>query len=120
MTAVSDWVAVTRDDGETVGYLDSQSPDYDPVVPRNRLGHAVGEPQSYVDAEELLISRGIGELAEHWSLDGGGQALAIAELSPAGIVLRDALLAKALVPTEDVRVAWPDLDGRLTRFTASR
>ncbi|WP_308797438.1 hypothetical protein [Agromyces silvae] len=111
----STWVPITREDREVVGYLQPTSPDFASVIPRNRLGHAVGEPQEYVDAEELLIDRGIAELAEHWRLDGGDQALAIAELSPHGIVLRDALLAKALVPTDDVHVPWPDLAGRLSR-----
>lgn len=111
----STWVPVTRDDREVVGYLQPTTPGFDAVIPRNLLGHAVGGPQAYVEAETLLIERGIGELADQWHLDGDEQALAIAELSPHGIVLRDALLAKALVPTEDVRVPWPDLAGRLTR-----
>ncbi|MRG59334.1 hypothetical protein GE115_05530 [Agromyces sp. CFH 90414] len=115
MTDASTWVPVKRDDGETVGYVEPLTPDFGEVLPRNRLGHVVGEPQPYIDAEDLLVERGIGELAEHWHLDGAAQALAIAELSPAGIVLRDALLAKALVPTADVHVPWPDLDGRLSR-----
>lgn len=109
------WVPVTREDREVVGYLQPTSPDFEAVVPRNLLGHAVGDPQDYVEAEELLIERGIAELAESWRLDGGDQALSIAELSADGIVLRDALRAKALVPTEDVHVTWPDLAGRLTR-----
>jgi len=111
----SAWVPVVRDDREIVGYLQPTTPDFEAVIARNRLGHAVGEPQGYVSAEETLLERGIAELAEDWYLDGGEQALAIAELSPAGIVLRDALRAKALVPTEDVVVAWPDVTGRLTR-----
>lgn len=109
------WVPVTRDDREVVGYLQPTSPDFASVIPRSLLGHVVGDPQEYVDAEELLIERGIGELAEHWRLDGGAQALAISELSTNGIVLRDALLSKALVRGEAVIVAWPDLGGRLTR-----
>lgn len=109
------WVPVARDDREIVGYLQPTTPSFDAVIPRNLLGHPVGDAQAYVDAEALLIERGIAELADHWRLDGGEQALAIAELSASGIVLRDALLAKALVPTEDVRVPWPDLAGRLSR-----
>ncbi|WP_127794638.1 hypothetical protein [Agromyces sp. LHK192] len=115
MSDVADWVAVRRSDAETVGYLDPLTPDFDRVQARSLLGHAVGEAQSYVDAEELLLDRGIGELADSWHLDGGEQALSIAELSPHGIVLRDALLSKALLPTEDIRIPWPDLDGRLSR-----
>jgi hypothetical protein len=109
------WVPVRRDDGEVVGYLEPTTPEFDAVIPRNRLGHPVAGPLEYVEAEELLVERGIGELAESWRLDGGEQALSIAELSPHGIVLRDALRAKALVPTDDVHVPWPDLAGRLTR-----
>lgn len=109
------WVPVRRDDGEVVGYLQPTTPAFDAVIPRSRLGHAVSGPVDYVAGEDLLIERGIGELAESWRLDGGEQALAIAELSPHGIVLRDALRAKALVPTEDVHVPWPDVTGRLAR-----
>lgn len=118
--ATATWVPVRRDDGEIVGYLEPTTPEFDAVIPRNRLGHSVAEPLEYVEAEELLIERGIGELAGTWRLDGAEQALSIAELSPHGIVLRDALLAKALVPTDDVHVPWPDLAGRLTRSVGPR
>ena len=112
---VDTWLAVTREDGETVGYLEPVTEDYADVIPRNRLGHAVGDVCDYHAAEELVLDRGLRELAEHWLLDGAGAELAISELSPAGIVLRDAYLAKALVPLEAVHVPWPDTAGRLRR-----
>jgi hypothetical protein len=110
---VDTWLAVTREDGETAGYLEPVTDDYADVIPRNRLGHAVGEVGDYHAAEELVLDRGLRELAEHWLLDGEGPELTVIELSPDGIVLRDALLSKALVPTKRVHVPWPDTTGRL-------
>ena len=112
---VDTWLAVTREDGETVGYLEPVTDDYSDVIPRNRLGHAVGGAQDYHAAEEFVLDRGLRELAEHWLLDGAGAELTISELSPHGIVLRDAFLSKALVPLEPTHVPWPDTAGRLRR-----
>jgi len=116
---VDTWLAVTREDGETVGYLEPVTDDYADVIPRNRLGHAVGETRDYHVAEELVLDRGLRELAEHWLLDEEGPELTVIELSPEGIVLRDAFLSKALSPTKRVHVPWPDTAGRLRR-TAHR
>ena len=112
---VDTWLAVTREDSETVGYLEPLTDDYAEVIPRNRLGHAVGGAQDYHAAEELILDRGLRELAEHWLLDGEGPELTVIELSPAGIVLRDAFLSKSLAPTARVDVPWPDTAGRLRR-----
>lgn len=117
------WITVTRDDGETVGYLEPVTADYDKVQPRSILGHVVGEPIDYLQGEEILGERGIAELMEHWQLSGATQALAgdlsILEVSAHGIVVADALLTKALVPTERYTVPWPDTDELLTRSTNS-
>lgn len=110
---VDTWLAVTREDGETVGYLEPVTDDYADVIPRNRLGHAVGEVGDYHAAEELVLDRGLRELAEPWLLDGEGPELTVIELSPDGIVLRDAFLSKALSPTKRVHVPWPDTTKRL-------
>jgi hypothetical protein len=110
---IDTWLAVTREDGETVGYLEPVTNDYADVIPRNRLGHAVGEVCDYHLAEELVLDRGLRELAEHWLLDDAGPELTVIELSPDGIVLRDAFLSKALSPTKRVHVPWPDTAGRL-------
>lgn len=110
---IDTWLAVTREDGETVGYLEPLTADYADVIPRNRLGHAVGDAHDYHAAEELVLDRGLRELAEHWVLDGEGPELTVIELSPDGIVLRDAFLSKALSPTKRVHVPWPDTAGRL-------
>jgi hypothetical protein len=112
---VDTWLAVTREDGETVGYLEPVTDDYADVIPRNRLGHAVSEVCDYHAAEELVLDRGLRELAEHWLLDGGGPELTVIELAPDGIVLRDAFLSKSLAPTKRVHVEWPDTAGRLRR-----
>jgi hypothetical protein len=109
------WLAVTREDGETVGYLEPLTDDYADVIPRNRLGHVVGEAHDFHAAEELVLSRGLRELAEHWVLDGEGPELAVIELAPDGIVLRDAFLSKSLAPTKRVHVPWPDTAARLRR-----
>jgi hypothetical protein len=115
---IDTWLAVTREDGETVGYLEPLTDDYAEVIPRNRLGHAVGEAQDYHAAEELVLDRGLRELAEYWELDGEGPELTVIELSPDGIVLRDAFLSKALVPNKRVHVPWPDTAKRLRRAPA--
>ncbi|MGL3804810.1 hypothetical protein ACSYDW_01795 [Paeniglutamicibacter sp. R2-26] len=113
----SAWIAVTREDGETVGYLEPVTPDYGVVQPRSVLGHVAGEPCDYVDGEERLCEQGIAELMQPWVLEGGRGAfsgpLAILEVSPHGIVVADALLLKALAPTEKTTLAWPDVEHRL-------
>lgn len=108
----SAWLAVTREAGETVGYLEPLTPDYDVVQPRSVLGHVVGEPSDYVAGEELLRERGIAELMQPLRLKDAAAALsgplAILEVSPHGIVVADALLVKALAPSEKATVSWPD------------
>lgn len=110
----SAWIAVTREDGETVGYLEAVTPDYDVVQPRSVLGHVAGEPCNYLAGEELLCERGIAELMQHWRLKDARGALAgplaILEVSPHGIVVADALLVKALAPSEKTTVSWPDVE----------
>lgn len=117
--STSTWITVTRDDGETVGYLEPLTPDYGTVQARSVIGHPVGEPGDYMDAEEILCERGISELMETWELRGQDAGvrknLSILEVSPHGIVVADALLTKALVPTEKFTVRWPDTDGMLIR-----
>lgn len=117
----SQWITVTRDDGETVGYLEPVTEDYDRVQPRSILGHSVGEPTDYAQGEALLGERGIAELMDYWHLSGATQALSgdlsILEVSPHGIVVADALLTKALAPAERFTVSWPDTDELLTRST---
>lgn len=115
---VSTWIGVTREDGETVGYLEPVTPDYDTVQPRTVLGHPAGEPCDYLAGEELLCERGISELMQYWKLREAPAALAgelsILEISPHGIVvIADALLAKALAPGEKATIGWPDLEGYL-------
>ena len=104
MSDVRGWVAVTREDGETVGYLEPVTDDYDLVQPRTLLGHARGAPVDFVTGEHLDAGTA-DEIA----------ALTILELSPHGVVLADHFATKGLSATEKLHVAWPDLEERLSR-----
>lgn len=119
MSEKHDWVSVTREDGETVGYLEPLTEDYDRVQPRTLLGHALGSPGEFEEGEERLAAHGISELAEQWVLDadteGEVAGLTIVELSPQGVRLADYLATKGLMATENLEVAWPDVEGRLSR-----
>lgn len=119
MSELSDWLAVTREDGETVGYLEPLTQEYDTVQPRTLLGHALGAPEDFEAGEERIIEHGISELAEPWVLDAGTEGevagLTIIELSPHGVLLADYLATKGLMATENLHVAWPDLEQRLSR-----
>ena len=118
MSTPTDWIAVTREDRETVGYLEPVTEDYDLVQPRTLLGHRAGAPTDIEDAEHRLRERGIAEIAESWTLDAGTPAevhsLAILEVSPHGIVVADATATKALAGPVPITVPWPDLAERLT------
>lgn len=117
--SAEDWEPITRRaDREIVGYLEPFDPGYSRVQPRSALGHPVGDPCDFVTGEDRLRERGIHELAEHWRLMSPQltNALAILEVSPDGIVVADAMNTKAMIPTEQFRVAWPDLDQRLVRW----
>ncbi|WP_372697764.1 hypothetical protein [Arthrobacter sp. JSM 101049] len=115
----SGWIPTTREDGETVGYLEPVTADYGLVQPRNLLGHPVGGPAEFMEAEDLLIERGISELAGRWTLRGVADDLrdgvVILEASPDGIVVAHGDLAKAGIYGRRVRVGWPDAAGLLTR-----
>ncbi|MGP9782798.1 hypothetical protein ACT3UQ_10100 [Glutamicibacter sp. AOP12-B1-11] len=116
----SNWLPVKRADGETVGYLEPLVASYDRVCPRSVLGHPVMDSCDYFQGEELLTERGIGELMNHWMLRNAASdrhgPLSILEVSPAGIVVADALLTKALMPTERIHLAWPDVDAALVPY----
>lgn len=118
-TDTTGWVAVTREDRETVGYLEPVTEDYEVVRPRTLLGHLAGEDTGFEEGEALLLARGISELAEVWVLDAGTaeeiRDLTIRELSPAGIEVAARMAAKALVDSPAHHVAWPDVEGRLSR-----
>lgn len=112
------WIAVNREDRETVGYLEPLTEDYGTVQPRTVLGHPAGEPTDFVDGEERLIDRGLSELAEKWAhKDQHGEEtedLTILELSPRGIVLVDYYAAKAALAEKKLVVEWPDTVQRLS------
>jgi len=116
---ISGWVRLTREDGEAVGYVEPVTADYGVVQPRNLLGHCVGGPVDFVEAEDLLVKRGISELAARWVLSGAGDEVdgdvAILEVSPDGIVVAPADLAKVGTHALRVRVDWPDVAGVLRR-----
>lgn len=110
----TDWVEVTREDGETVGWLEPLDPEYALLRPRDVLGHVAGPDAEWVPAEECLVELGLAHVAEAWHLDGGPLDLSILEVSAAGIVVGDRLKTKALVDTGRIVVAWPDTEGRLS------
>lgn len=72
-------------------------------------------PCDFVTREDRLLYHSIREVAEYWQLLDPElpNALTILEVSPAGIVVADALQTKALVPTERFHVEWPDVARRL-------
>lgn len=113
------WVPVSREDREIVGYLEPVTEDYDLVQPRTLFGHPEGAVVDFLDGEEILLARGIGELAERWVLDPATRDevrdLTIVELSPHGIELADHYETKAMAVGETVRIPWPDLAQRISR-----
>lgn len=114
--SIEHWHPVTRgSDREIVGYLVPLDPDYSQVQPRSVLGHPIGDPCDFVTGEHRLLDHGIREIAEYWQLLDPElpNVLTILEVSPAGIVVADALETKALVPTERFHVEWPDVARRL-------
>ncbi|WP_404285683.1 hypothetical protein [Glutamicibacter arilaitensis] len=117
---ISTWLPVKRADGETVGYLEPLVPSYDRVCPRTVLGHPVLDSCDFFQGEELLAARGLSELMNPWMLRDAPpdkhSPLSILEVSPQGIVLADALLTKALAPTERIHLAWPDIDASLVPY----
>lgn len=121
--STDDWQPITRgSDREIVGYLEPLDAHYSLVQPRSMLGHTVGDPCDFVTGEDRLLERGIRELAEYWRLTDPKlpNALTLLEVSPDGIVAADALKTKALVPTERIHVAWPDIDQRLKPWSGPR
>lgn len=100
----AEWVAVTRADGETAGWIQPLDSRFDTVQARLVLGHALGGPMDYMAAEEVLLGRGTA--AVHGDLS-------IVKVSAHGIVLADAMLVKALLPCRRFTVPWPDVDRRL-------
>lgn len=110
-------MAVNREDGETVGWIQPLDSGVDTVQARSVLSHALGGPVDYLAAEEVLLERCISELAGPWQLDRGTAAvhgdLSIVKVSAHGIVLADAMLVKALLPCRRFTGPWPDVDRRL-------
>ncbi|MFJ6417204.1 hypothetical protein [Paeniglutamicibacter sp. NPDC091659] len=110
----SAWIAVVREDGEAAGYLEPVTSDYDVVQPRSVLGHVAGEQSGYLAGEDLQCERVISKLIKPRKLKYAPGALsgplAILEVSPHGIMVADALLVKALAPSEKAIVSWPDVE----------
>lgn len=115
-----EWVRVTRDDGETVGWIEPLDLGYESLQPRDVLGHPVGEPCEWVEAEERLQEKGLAHLAQPWWLDGAPSDLAVIEVSPHGILLAGWLETKALVDSPRHQVVWPDVAGRLSPAASTR
>ena len=65
------WQAVTRSDGETVGYVE---PADDVLVARDLLGVELGRAGSHDEAAALVVERGLASLGRSWSwTDGTGE-----------------------------------------------
>lgn len=104
---------VTREDGETVGWLEPLDDGYELLRPRDVLGHVVAEDAAWVEAEEAVQARGLSHLAERWLLDGDQRPLAVVEVSPQGIRVADWMSSRALFDSTATTIAWPDVQGRL-------
>lgn len=118
-TSVADgWLAIKRNDGEIVGFVEPLEADYSRVQARNRLGHKLGSPSEYVEAEDQILALGLSFLAERWFVADPPAFLVngavIKELSPSGIVLIDADFAKAGISQESLTIDWPDIEGKLS------
>ena len=57
------WQAVTRDDGETVGYVESGE---DGFVGRDLLGHELDRVDAHDEAEAMVRERGLASLGRYW------------------------------------------------------
>jgi hypothetical protein len=57
------WQAVTRADGETVGYV---APEHDEVVAFDLLGHELGRSEWDDEARALVVERGLASLGRYW------------------------------------------------------
>ncbi len=65
------WQAVTRSDGETVGYVEAAD---DQLVARDLLGIELGRAGSHDEAAALVVERGLASLGRSWSwTDGTGE-----------------------------------------------
>ena len=65
------WQAVTRADGETVGYVE---PSDDAFVGRDLLGSELGRASSHDEAVRLVVDRGLASLGRAWEwTDGSGE-----------------------------------------------
>jgi len=109
------WVRVTREDGETVGWLEALDAGYELLRPRDVLGHVVAADAGWAEAEEAVQARGLSHLAERWTLDADPRHLAIVEVTPERIVVADWMRSRALAPSESISLPWPDCEGRLRR-----
>ena len=83
-----DWFPHRRPDGESVGWITRDDDGFRAI---DLLGRTVGPtPVDWVQAEELLEDRGIGYLADRYSLrlpDGTERPVRIAEASSEGITV---------------------------------
>ena len=65
------WRAVTRPDGETVGYVE---PVGGVLIARDLLGHELDQADSAEQAEAAVRERGLASLARYWTwTDGRGE-----------------------------------------------
>ncbi|WP_137846519.1 hypothetical protein [Microbacterium sp. 2FI] len=105
----ADWIEHRRRDGETLGWMVA---DGEGFRVRDLLGRELTDrPIDWLDAEELLEERGIGYLADRWTLvlpSGAERPVRIAEASPRGVtVVADEFGAASAVGADPERFRLP-------------
>ncbi|PJJ70632.1 hypothetical protein CLV46_0154 [Diaminobutyricimonas aerilata] len=99
----ADWIEHRRDDGEIVGWIRPVGEDFQPI---DLLGHEVGGPVEWLDAERVLEERGLRFLADPYTLrldDGTDLRVRITQVS------RDRVVVK--------RDDWGDIGTPLLEYT---
>lgn len=99
----SDWIEHRREDGERVGWIRLVG---EGCVAIDLLGREFTGVVDWVEAEEALEERGLGFLAEPWTLkrtDGSSIRVRIVEVSPSGIRVREDDFGAAAAVGADVQ-----------------
>lgn len=95
-----------RDDGELLGWI---FPSGDLWQGIDVLGLPVGSPGEWLDVEELLEQRGIGFLADPYTLDTdqGPLRVRLVEVTPDGIVVKSEDFGAIDAPVRRFALSWP-------------
>lgn len=73
------------------------------------LGAAVGEPAEWLEVEALLEERGIGYLADPWTLEHehGPERVRLVEVRPSGIIVKTEDFGAIDAPGNRYDLPWP-------------